>query len=386
MGKREEGKRIMSTPRRELAPLIAMAVILLGLSIGSALLPDRAFSANENRYLKQAPRLTWDSLMAGTYTADVETYTADQILFRDVWMGSKSTLQQLTGKRDVGGVWLGKDGYFFAKVTEDDFDRGRFEKNLAAVKALFDNNTDKDCRILLAPTPCTVLYDLLPFGAATYNELCFDDQACYEKLTAIFGDKAILTREALRDAAAQQQVYYRTDHHWTTAGAQVAYGEWARATGHAVRQYALTEVTDAFRGTLYSKVLLPGSDYDAIALCRDADVETMDCDGEVMHSLYVDGKLAQKDKYEVFMGGNYAKVTVTTGASTGRSLLLIKDSFANCFLPFIAADYDTVTVVDLRYCREDIQFLAEDCTDILVLYELTNFASDNNLYKLQLAQ
>lgn len=381
------GKREMPRPRRELPPLIAVAVILLGLSVGSLLLPDAAFSANENRYLKQAPKLTWDSLMAGTYTADAETYTADQILLRDVWMGSKSTLQQLTGKQDVGGVWLGRDGYFFAKVTEDDFDRSRYEKNLSAVKAFFDTNTDKDCRILLAPTPCTVLYDKLPAGVALDNGTVFDVDDCYDRLIELFGQQAILTYWELREVGGgSTQVYYRTDHHWTTAGAQIAYGVWAEATGHEKRDYELTEVTDSFRGTLYSKVLLPGSAYDTISLARDADIAAMDCDGEVMHSFYVDAKLAQKDKYEVFMGGNYAKVTVTTGADTGRSLLLIKDSFANCFLPFIAADYDSITVVDLRYCRENIQTLADAHTDILVLYELTNFASDNNLYKLQMGE
>ncbi len=371
--------------KRALPPLLAMAVILVGLSVGSLLLPDSAFSANENRYLKQAPRLTWDALMHGSYTADVETYTADQIALRDVWMGAKSTLQQLAGKQDVGGVWLGEDGYYFAKMTEDDFNRPRYEKNLAAVKAFFDGNADKDCRILLAPTPCVVLYDKLPFGLSLDNGTVFDVDECYDTLIDLLGQQAILTRWDLREVGGgTQQVYYRTDHHWTTAGAQVAYRVWAKDTGHTVRDYALTPVTDDFRGTLYSKVLLPGSAYDTVEVARDVEIVSMDCDGQVMHSLYVDSKLEQKDKYEVFMGGNYAKVTVDTGAETGRSLLLIKDSFANCFLPFLCADYDTITVVDLRYCRENMMDLASDCTDILVLYELTNFASDGNLYKLQL--
>ena len=371
--------------KRALPPLLAMAVILVGLSVGSLLLPDSAFSANENRYLKQAPRLTWDALMHGSYTADVETYTADQIALRDVWMGAKSTLQQLAGKQDVGGVWLGEDGYYFAKMTEDDFNRPRYEKNLAAVKAFFDGNADKDCRILLAPTPCVVLYDKLPFGLSLDNGTVFDVDECYDTLIDLLGQQAILTRWDLREVGGgTQQVYYRTDHHWTTAGARVAYRVWAKDTGHTVRDYALTPVTDDFRGTLYSKVLLPGSAYDTVEVARDVEIVSMDCDGQVMHSLYVDSKLEQKDKYEVFMGGNYAKVTVDTGAETGRSLLLIKDSFANCFLPFLCADYDTITVVDLRYCRENMMDLASDCTDILVLYELTNFAFHCKLDKLQL--
>ena len=82
------------------------------------------------------------------------------------------------------------------------------------------------------------------------------------------------------------------------------------------------------------------------------------------------------------MGGNYAKVTIDTGADTGKSLLVVKDSFANSFLPFLVKDYDTITVLDLRYYRDGVQSLADEADDVLVLYELTNFAADKNLYKL----
>ena len=92
--------------------------------------------------------------------------------------------------------------------------------------------------------------------------------------------------------------------------------------------------------------------------------------------------LEEKDHYKIFMGGNYAKVIIETGANTGRSLLLVKDSFANSFVPFLTEDYDTITLIDLRHCREEVQTIADGCTDVLVLYELTNFASDNNLFKL----
>ena len=108
----------------------------------------------------------------------------------------------------------------------------------------------------------------------------------------------------------------------------------------------------------------------------------MDCDGEVSDSLYSMAALEEKDHYKIFMGGNYAKVVIDTGAGTGRSLLVVKDSFANSFLPFLVREYDTITVLDLRYYREGVQPLADQADDILVLYELTNFAADKNLYKL----
>ena len=60
--------------KRELPPLIAIAVILLGLSIATLILPDRVFSPNENAVLQQAPRLTKDRLLSGKFTAEMEEF------------------------------------------------------------------------------------------------------------------------------------------------------------------------------------------------------------------------------------------------------------------------------------------------------------------------
>ena len=375
-----EGKRLArpdNQSKKELLPLIAIAVILLGLSIASFLLPDQAFSANENRYLQQKPKLTWQSLMSGDYTADAEDYTADQIVLRDVWMESKSLLQRASGKKDIGGTYLAEDGYYLARVTEDDFDRRQFVKNVELVSAFFGNNPDQDCRIMLVPQPATVLTEKLPACAET-----FDRPACDRYLTDVFMGDAILPYGTLREAAEREQVFYRTDHHWTSFGAEAVYELWAASTGHTLRSFMLTEVTDSFRGTMYSKVLLPDSACDSIYLDESITIDSMDCDGTVYPSLYVDAALQQKDKYEVFMGGNYAKVTIDTGVKNDQHLLLIKDSFANSFIPFLAGDYETITVLDLRYFRGSVQELAEQSTDILVLYEMTGFAADHNQIKL----
>ena len=163
-----------------------------------------------------------------------------------------------------------------------------------------------------------------------------------------------------------------------------AYHIWAEATGHTARSYALVQATDRFRGTLYSKVLLPDSVYDEVDYCPDITIESADCDGTVTDSLYDLAALEKKDKYELFLGGNYAKAVLRTGVENGKHLLLIKDSFANSLVPFLCGDYETITMVDLRYCREKMQPLADEADDVLVLYEITNFAADGNLFKLNL--
>lgn len=371
------GARLMKSEhkRRELAPLAAIFGILVALALASLLTPEREFSPNENRYLQLKPELSWATLMDGSFTQKAEDYVSDQIALRDTWMETASLVQRAALRLEINDTWLGRSGRYFAKVTPDTFDTDQYHKNLEQVRTFFDSNPDKDCRVMMVPTPAYMLRDDLPANAPL-----FDADTCFGTLLNEFGKQAIDLRPALTPNAAD--MYYRTDHHWTSEGALTAYGVWCAATGYADQGWALTPMSTTFRGTLYSAVLLPDSPYDTVAIASDAAIRSMDCDGEVSDSLYSLAALEEKDHYKIFMGGNYAKVVIDTGANTGKSLLVVKDSFANSFLPFLVRDYDTITVLDLRFYREGVQPLADQADDVLVLYELTNFAADKNLYKL----
>lgn len=144
--------------RNMLAPLIAICVILLGLSVGSFFFtPDRAFSENENRYLQTTPELTADNVLSGKFMTEVENYTSDQILLRDFWTGARSALQRLEGRQDISGTYLGADGRYFAKVTDDTFNWDNYQKNLAAVETFFAANDGKRCTALIVPSPALSL-------------------------------------------------------------------------------------------------------------------------------------------------------------------------------------------------------------------------------------
>ena len=156
--------------RSGIAPLIAIGGILLALSVGSFFLtPDRAFSENENRYLQLTPRLTWDRIMSGDFMEDVEDYTSDQIVFRDFWTAARSVLQRAEGKEDISGTYLGADGRYFAKVTDDSFDWVRLEKNAGYIRDFFAAS-GKPCTALIVPSPAGILRDMLPENAPYFNE------------------------------------------------------------------------------------------------------------------------------------------------------------------------------------------------------------------------
>ncbi len=359
--------------RTGLAPLIAIAVILLGLSVGSFFLtPDRAFSENENRYLQLTPKLSWDTVMSGDFMEDMEEYTSDQIVFRDLWTATRSLLQRAEGKEDISGTYLGAEGRYFAKVTEDSFNRAGLEKNAGYIREFFAAS-DKSCRALIVPSPAGVLRDMLPENAPYY-----DEAGAFERLDATLGGSLLDVRATLADV---EDPYYHTDHHWTTMGAQAAYRRWAEVTGHTVREDALVCATEEFRGTLYSKVLLPDSVYDSVYYAPEITAESVVCDGKD-GTLYDRDALTRKDKYELFLGGNYGQCVITTGTENGKHLLLVKDSFANAFVPFLLGDYETVTMIDLRYFRGSMAELAAESDDILVLTEITNLAASGDYFKL----
>ncbi len=359
--------------RTGLAPLIAIAAILLGLSVGSFFLtPDRAFSENENRYLQLTPKLSWDTVMSGDFMEDMEEYTSDQIVFRDLWTATRSLLQRAEGKEDISGTYLGAEGRYFAKVTEDSFNRAGLEKNAGYIREFFAAS-GKSCRAMIVPSPAGVLRDMLPENAPYY-----DEAGAFERLDAALDGSLLDVRETLADV---EDPYYHTDHHWTTMGAQAAYRRWAEVTGHTVREDALVCATEEFRGTLYSKVLLPDSVYDSVYYAPEITAESVVCDGKD-GTLYDRDALTRKDKYELFLGGNYGQCVITTGTENGKHLLLVKDSFANAFVPFLLGDYETVTMIDLRYFRGSMAELAAESDDILVLTEITNLAASGDYFKL----
>ncbi len=311
--------------------------------------------------------------MSGKFMTDTEDYTSDQIILRDVWTAARSLLQRAEGKEDISSTYLGADGRYFAKVTDDSFDWAGLAKNAGYIRDFFDANGDKACTALIVPNPGGVLSDKLPENAPFYDE----DRA-FAALSDTLVGALLDTRQAL---SAVDDPYYHTDHHWTTMGAQAAYEQWAAATGHAVRHYGLTLASDHFRGTLYSKVLLPDSVYDSVYYAPEITVDSVVCDGED-GTLYDLSALEQKDKYELFLGGNYGRAVITTGVENGRHLLLVKDSFANSFVPFLTGDYETITMIDLRYYRDSMQSLADEATDILVLTEMTDLAASGDYFKL----
>lgn len=384
--------------KARLTIVIVFIVFIVCVSGGSLLMKDRKFSPNENRYLSEVPKPSVDDILSGRFQSGLEEYLRDQICFRDEWITVKTGIQKACGDTDIGGAYVGKDGYDFEKITPEDVDDKLVARNIKAVQDYFTDASetiDKSrLSFLLVPTSGLIMQDKLP-----KNARLFDQDAYITRVQSAISDYCFIdVREDLAEHA-DRYIYYKTDHHWTSEGAYYAYEKWCESTGHPVEPLdSVSKImeSDNFRGSLYSKILDAGSAYDEIWSYGRAEQKafgsencTVTKDGkEVADSVYDESKLKEKDQYAFFFGGNYGEVHVQNQNADAdakkKNVLVIKDSFANSFVPFLTNNYENIYMIDLRYYNGDVNaYLQEhNITDVLVLYNISNFISDRNLYKL----
>lgn len=386
---------------------------LLSFFLLSVFIPKKAFSETENRYLASRPDINWKSVKDGSYGRDYEQYLSDQFPFRNSFIVAKTLAEEAQFKKEINGVFLGKDGYLMEVLYPEDLDRELYEKNMERLSrfAVTQAKTlGKDhVRIMLVPSAAQVLTDRLPKMAAAFDqdqvvselglkltsELVPEPQSGFETRSDL-STLLVPVSSALETAWSENpgenaRLYYRTDHHWTSYGAFIAYETWMKSLGMTpipLEDFEVQTVSSTFYGTIHSKLNRIAA-ADSIQLFipnNQPDFQvSYDGNGEIFNTLYSMDALKTKDQYRVFLDGNHGWTKILNPDSkSGRSLLIIKDSYAHCFAPFAALHFDQVHMLDLRYYNGRISdFIEEEnITDTLVLYQIPGFLKDVNLVKL----
>ena len=354
-----------------------VAVLFLSLLL-TVFLPDQSFSEMENRYLAAKPELSLQAVLSGDWMEDMETYLADQFPGRTFFVRTKATLNFLLGQREIGGAYVGADGQLF-EVFSKDLDAERLSQNAQILSQFASSQTG---RVYFLPvySAFTLYPERLPAFAQEPDERAI--------LAALGLPESVAVADAYADFLAHkgEDLYFRTDHHWTQDGAYLAYRTFCEAAGFApAEDLAAVESAQPFFGSLFSKAPLWGLAGDSLRLYeipRKVQV-TYDLE-QAADSLYTLSALEKKDQYTVFLDGNHARVDIETDAGTGRTLVVLQDSFAHALVPFLANHYDTIVVLDLRYYNLPVSdVLAEHPgADILLTYNLSWLAQDANLFKL----
>ena len=359
---------------------IFSALFLLILAVPALLMllkPDREFSENENRFLAARPEVSAESVGSGKFQEQMEDWLSEQFPARDLWMSSGTVIKKAAGFRDIGGAYLGKDGYYLEMHTPDSFDWAKYRRNLEYLADLAAE-CDVPATALLIPCAASAMPEMLPAGASSYGA-----RAAYEAACEAMPGVTLPDVTAALQAAPEVQRYYRTDHHWTAAGALIGYN--CLMNGAGAYTGTPERFSSGFSGTTFSKTLDPSAQTDTVEIFPNPDTVTASADGEEI-PVYDLTAADRKDKYMVYLGGNHGLVTITGGVQNGKTLLVLKDSFANALAPLLTADYETVMLVDLRYYPGSVRSLIRTVQpdELLFVYEMSNAAANDDFVKLLL--
>lgn len=361
-------------------PGVIFMVLLLGLAGKEALSHQRTYSLVEKRELQTRPEISITKVLDGRFQKKYESYLRDQFPGRDHWVSFQTDMELFMGKNEIHNVYIGKNHYLLEHYTEKEFDPQQISKNLQALEKFVGKaKQNADVHVMMVPTKSWVLREKLPAFAPHYKEQKFYD-ALQQKLEK---EDVLISVEPVLDAHKEEEIYYRTDHHWTTLGAWYAYEQYTKAVGGDLQKAQGKKkfrcISKDFYGTTYAKINY-ARQADKIEIYEPADkLRVVYNMGEKKtKTLYDFSFLKTADQYSVFTGGNQAVLEITGGIKNGKTLLLIKDSFANSILPFLAEDYEKLVVVDLRQLNVSGDRLLEmfSPTDILILYNSAQFAQD----------
>ncbi len=349
-------------------------LLLAASALAGLFLPDRYYSEREKRTLTQKPKFTAADFISGKFSDELEDYLTDQVPLRDGWVTLKTYLELAVGKRESGGVYIGRDKYLMDKFTS--YSKKQLAANTDALAELQKELAAEGISMstILVPVAAQVLTDKLPAYAPV---------ADYAAILQVLTDAGVDTVDVFSALAAHsgENIYYRTDHHWTSLGAYYAYCAW-RGIELNTDEWTREVLCGNFRGTTWNKVPLPSVPAEEITAWYKHANRSVSYNGgqyetdSIYERKYLDGS----DQYAVFLNSNQAQ-TVISGSGKSGKLLLIKDSYGNTFAQFPAEDYAEVHVLDLRFFKGDAAEYAKEngITDVLVLYGAQNFVKDTNL-------
>ena len=370
---------------RDLLTILSFCGFLAAFSVLFLVLPEKSFSETENRPLQTAPAVTGETFLSGTLADQTNLWFSDQFPLRDGFVRLKSAFELLLCKGENNGVLFSDsqlavrafDAYDSRLHITEDADWFFVPTVEAQLKRYGELVGRVSVPVITLIPPRTV--DVAD-GAFPYDRPYGD--GLYDLISEILPEKAGY-RELLPDLRAAYErgeyVIYRTDHHWTTLGAYTAYRKIASALGVneilQLEQWNKTEIPDFF-GTTAARASFPFVSPDVITLYDDGEKYTLTADGETLDGLYDFRRAKSSDKYTVFLGGTHGITTVKGKGDDRKTLLILKDSFADSLIPFLAHHFDIVAL-DLKTHSDLTSAVGEYHPDaVLVVYNAENLITN----------
>ena len=360
--------------------LYSFIIVVMVLAIGSLIKNDKKFSELENRNLKTNVKFSIKGFLNGSFQEDYEKYINDQCPLRDKWISLKSISEYALGKVENNGIIYGSNGELFEKF--DSLNEERLKNNIEAINNFSQNYYDK-VSLMIIPNSYEIYKENLPMNSPIIMQR--------EIINEIYNFLQFTNNlDVMKDLIDNKNkyIYYKTDHHWTTYGAYLAYCNFINSINeNKIDLEGLQEVElPNFYGTYYSKAKSFNIKPDTMVYYNFNNL-TMEIVGDKIYdSIYDYSKVNLRDKYSLFLyGNNPLTIIKNKDIKNNKKILVIKDSFGNSLVPFLTQNYEEIHVIDLRYFTSRLSSYLEenDFENILIIYNFINLATDNNILRLK---
>lgn len=382
-------------------------VIIIGFLLGLALFLRSSYSESEKRELTKFPTFTVSTFLSGAYTEQVSTWFADTFPFREGLISLNDTVMSLKGfgseQFQSGAANLGGEQSQGGEDVKVETIAGYYIQGDTAYEMYYQNKTNSARYSALINTAADKLkskakvYTVVVPLAYAYNDKVLKKTDATDPKAAIDSIYADITHKnaykvdayAALGAHKDEYLYFRTDHHWTARGAYYAYVAFCKAKGITptpLESYERVQF-DGFLGTFFEQAKSPAAmkadpDYVEAFIPKGTNVETVyNADGSSAGEYAVVYKGADKysagNKYLAFIAGDQPLIEIKTPNITdGSSIVVIKESYGNAYIPFLVDSYQTVYVIDYRKWDGHLaDFVTENSIDEVLFLNVVNTTS-----------
>lgn len=312
-------------------------------------------SFHENRELAQRPGFSPEELYDGSFAKQLNTFITDHFAGRSYWISAKSRLESQLSESIINGVYIADGRLLDAEISK----RPSFEKSISEINRYMESSSGA-VYFVAVPTSSGIYDEYLPEYLLSSPEN-LQISHLYESLDSnIRKIDAYNILKMLKD----NYIYYRNDTKWTSYGAYCVYRTVIQKLGFlptAYDKYTIDHVISDFRGNLYNRTLYKDTNPDIIDIYSypsGAEVissTSYDNEGRAREKLLYDKSMLKSNyKYRVYLGEEVPLIKIKTSVNNERKLLVIKDSYADCFIPFLTQHYSEIAVFSPEYAEKGL--------------------------------
>ena len=363
----------MSDKVRELTVVLAAAVFLFGFALWSALKPAGEMSENERRKLAQMPEIKSETLLNGKFMSAFENYTMDQFPLRDQFRTVKAlSTFYLFNQKDMNDIYI-KNGYASKleyPLSYDSLDNA--VKKLTKINDKYLAETGNQVYFSVIPDKNYFLAEQNGYPAMDYNEL-----ASYLQQNLTFATYIDITE------CLTLEDYYQTDTHWRQEKIEAVAEKLASGMENPIHaEYEVKELERPFYGVYYGQSALPLPAEKIYYLENETlrNCEVFDYETNQLISVYDMKKAEGKDPYELFLSGPKSLLQIKNpSATTGKRLILFRDSFGSSLAPLLVEGYEEIIMIDIRYLSGEMLGRLVDFQDSDVLFLYSSLVLNNSV-------